>query len=902
MLWIIFGILGISLALAQSQLLSIEVSQIIIFILAVPTLFLLFLNKLSSLRIKKNCKWSLNNFKRYLLYIFLSAFTFSISNIYFQNQILSQLTNRSANAYALVQLEVLDISHKSSFSTIKDDNKSLSFNGKVLGIKAVGHKKIEPKDFWNEDLNKLEKLRLAWYPPTPEIKEGDVWQLKVRLKPPRGYFNGVGFDYEKWLFQKEIGARGYIVKSDFNKKLYESSFSFSKIRENVLERLLSSLSSPPIDNQSIDDNNIDYYNKSLALIIALITGENRFFDQSDWSLFSRTGITHLVIISGFHFTLIFGIVYFLFKFLISRIIYYKKKFELFVLKDYKDLNFAKNKIYSWILKILNYAEFLSFIKSDKFIVFISLNLLIIYAFFVGFSLPTQRALFMIIILIIWFILRRNQPFLFHFLLALAVVVLIDIHSLFSSSLWLSFGATFVIWLHIHTRKKLVNHTNKLNNIKILNNENLRTNHSHNIYNQFQKIYQYSAKAIIELFIIQLKVSVIVIPIVAYFFGKVSLFSPFINLLAIPLLGIVITPIALLSFLLFLIFEPIGVVLLKSIIYITEFLYQSLYWIDTFSVVWSVDISLSVTFITILIGLVLSFNLFPYRLFLLFLYIPVLYSYYSFSNNIKEGEFILSVIDVGQANATLVQTQNNNYLIDTAATNNFNNILESMAVDKIDAIFISSYDSDHSGGLYNILASIEVDELFINKEKRYVDFEDKLNDLEKKQTVKINTCTRGKSIISNGVILEIVHPSNNFLKQKNKHNNYSCVIRVQGYGGSALIPADIERQAEEYILNNVDNHKIKSDILIIPHHGSKSSSSIDFINSVSPSIGIVSSAYLNRYGHPHREIIERYESNNIKIYRTDYVGGISVFFRKDKIDIKSSREENSRFWNHNIEMM
>jgi len=147
----------------------------------------------------------------------------------------------------------------------------------------------------------------------------------------------------------------------------------------------------------------------------------------------------------------------------------------------------------------------------------------------------------------------------------------------------------------------------------------------------------------------------------------------------------------------------------------------------------------------------------------------------------------------------------------------------------------------------------------------------------------------KSIRLGNVSIETIWPINDMQSD----NNNSCVVKLQGKGGSVLLTGDVEIDAEQRLVHEYDE-QLHSDILLVPHHGSKTSSSSSFLEAVKPTYGIVSRNYYSAWSLPHSEVIDRYASKQIKLIDTALSGQITIEFYQDGYHIKRLREENL-FW-------
>ena len=192
--------------------------------------------------------------------------------------------------------------------------------------------------------------------------------------------------------------------------------------------------------------------------------------------------------------------------------------------------------------------------------------------------------------------------------------------------------------------------------------------------------------------------------------------------------------------------------------------------------------------------------------------------------------------------------------------------------KVDYIFISHFDQDHSLGCAKIIENLTVSNLILNKQLEENDIYKHIVSIAKQKKVNLIYVKAGDVITLNGVKIKILHPQEKLIAE-NSINNNSIVFKLEYKSFSILFTGDIENIAEEVILSK--NINLKADILKVAHHGSKTSSSQRFIEAVSPKIALIGVGKNNMFGHPNREVIERLQSYGTKIYRTDECGEISI---------------------------
>ncbi|THB68640.1 MAG: DNA internalization-related competence protein ComEC/Rec2 [Gammaproteobacteria bacterium] len=247
-------------------------------------------------------------------------------------------------------------------------------------------------------------LSLSWYKSNVVIKNGDVWQLHVRLKEPRSTFNNIPYDKERFFFLNNIGARGYVRKSNFNKIVKNDDGIISRLRSLIASR--------------IDDLFLE--NKNKEIVKALVVGDRSGFSSEQWRVFARTGTSHLVAISGLHIGLIATIGFFIGRFL-------------------------------WGLSI-RLSTLVAPIYCGGFTaVIVSL----LYSALAGFGIATTRALIMIAVAFIALLIKRNVSVMRILSIALAAVMVIDPFAILAKGFWLSFIAVLVILIICRDREKKV---------------------------------------------------------------------------------------------------------------------------------------------------------------------------------------------------------------------------------------------------------------------------------------------------------------------------------------------------------------------------------------------------------------------------------------------------------------
>ena len=478
---------------------------------------------------------------------------------------------------------------------------------------------------------------------------------------------------------------------------------------------------------------------------------------------------------------------------------------------------------------------------------------VFYSLLAGFSLPTQRALLMLTMLSITVISDRHVRVLDILSLTLLVVLLFDPLSILSAGFWLSFSAVAMI---LYT---LLYH---------------------------QKKHSWTENGATKAIRLQWKLSLMMAPVTLLFFQQIPLPGPVANLIAIPVVAFLIVPLVLLASLSFLVF---GSGFVDQYLYqLADFVLHTLWSLldglaDTADLPVSPDQSVAalagLSFSVLIIMLPAGLKLRKLAMAGMLAFLFPLHAH------MREGEFRVILLDVGQGLSAVIKTSQHTLLFDTGArfSKRFNAgdavvlpVLKSLSVDKLDTMIISHGDNDHSGGAAAILAGIKVKQVLSN-EKISID--------------DVTSCRAGMQWQWEGVSFRILHPAVN---ADMSGNNASCVLHVQSLYGSVLLPADIEKEAEHEIVSRYPD-KLHSNILIAPHHGSKTSSSDIFLDAVAPELVLFPAGWMNRYQHPAKTVIRRLADRGIASRETGVCGAISVQAEQGGISVESWRQSNRKIW-------
>ena len=658
-------------------------------------------------------------------------------------------------------------------------------------------------------------FRLACYRACPNFRADQHWQLLVRLKPPNGYANPQGFDYEKWLYTREIKATGYIVPSNKN-KLLKTTRDADSIREIIRDYIVKSVS----ENTIADSLELD----TKGAILALALGDKSYLKDSQQQLLTSNGLSHLMAISGLHIGLSVMPGFILAGFFWRRVAYVQRF----------------NRIaFQWGCCLVP---------------------AICYTALSGFGVPAIRSLLMIMVFAITQITRSSFSVHSRFGIALWLILLVEPLAPLQISFWLSFVATAILLL-----------LSKLNT---------------------------SGNALISLMRLQSQLFLLLMPVQLLIFGSLSLISPVINIVAIPFVSLILLPLILVLVALILISEMFITIpgieyLLLLVEQLVHLFWQCLLFIKPLTQA-SQYFASQVSYLVLLIYPLVFLLLVAINMRIKLLLIFIFYLFQIPFNKSRATDFRMLVLDVGQGLSVTLEYDNKVLIYDTAYGSKDFNVtpmtlqpwLKSLNYPAIELMFISHNDADHSGGLGEILNSWQVDELVVGPDVQLV--------ADSKFTPRLtNTCYQNQFWQWKDLSIRSLLP----LKHEDtllQGNDSSCVVLIQLNGLSILLTGDIETKAEQIFLRQYPNLTIN--ILLVPHHGSKTSSTGPFVKQLKPDLGIISSGYLNRFNLPSEIVMKRYQVNGVEMFNTANSGAVEITLDSfGKPIIKQWRLDNRNLW-------
>ena len=634
-----------------------------------------------------------------------------------------------------------------------------------------------------------------------EVHPGERWLLTVRLRRPHGHVNPHGYDYEAWLLERGIGATGYVRARGAQRLLGQRNSLPDRVeqaREAVRDRFVQQLGATP----------------AAGILAALAVGDQRAISGEEWRLFNRTGVTHLMSISGLHVTLVSGLAAWL------------------VAAGWRRAPRA-------VLRL----------PARKAAALAAIAAALGYTLLAGFAVPAQRTFYMVSVVAVALWAGRVASPVHTLALALAAVVAADPWAPLSPGMWLSFGAVALI---------------------------------------FYVAAGWSApeRRLAQWARMQWAITVGLAPAALLLFGQVSLAGPLANALAIPVVSVIVTPLALLAALL-----PFQFIL-ELAAWLVGWLLQFLEWCAALpGALWQQHVPPAWSIAAALAGALwlLAPRGVPWRAAGAALLAP---AFLLAPRSPAAGEAWVSAFDVGQGLAVLVRTATRALLYDAGpAYGGFGDsgervvlpALRGAGLERLDLLVLTHEDVDHIGGALSVLEAMPVEALASSLPRGHM-----LHSLAALR----RPCAAGEAWEWDGVRFAFLHPPRD--APPARRNDMSCVLRIATPGGAMLLTGDIEASAERRLLE-VGASAIRSDIMLMPHHGSRTSSSGPFIAAVAPRAAVVAAGYRNRFGHPNAEVLERYRAAGVRVWRTDLHGSIQVLLNGEGAAVQGERAMRARYW-------
>ena len=698
-------------------------------------------------------------------------------------------------------------------------------------------------------------LRIRWRG-AENVAIGQVYDFVLKPRTIANVLNQGGFNQQKYFLSQHIVGRAVVLAAKPAPDYTQLSLRRELI--NAMAPMLATLSQGDI-------------------IQALLLGDKSALTQAHIQAFRHTGTGHLVAISGLHLSVVCAWVFGVSFAMLSRLSASEGRRNLLI------------------------ALLLSAVST------------FFYAYLAGFSVATQRALIMIVVVLAMSLLRRYSSSWERLLWALFIVLVLDPLAVLSAGFWLSFIALAIILSQ--GRAKIIEQDGAANLL----------------LSRWQKWRLWAS----AFWAIQWRLSLGLGLMSAMLFGAMSVHSLWINLLVVPWFSLVVIPLCLLGLITWSISAWLGVASVSvfslanlsllpfdTLVTFASQLHGSWLTLSTTAVM-----ALSFTFIAYALWRVRFF--FPSRLgyhlplsaaglggnwafgyarviplsitwFSVALSLPLLLHltapYLAAAKGLERSSWQVHVLDVGQGLAVVIEQSGRALIYDTGAAygEGFSYadsvilpFLHARGLSKLDYLVVSHSDNDHAGGVNALLQAPTLRESTLHL---ISDVPIDVASLKQDGVLVIDLlpCQTGVTQWQ-GLTLTVMGDAG-----ASKGNNGSCVLKVSDKSLSVLLTGDIERERELALVNEY-HQGLNSAILISPHHGSRTSSTDAFIDAVAPELIIVPAGLNNRYGFPKPEVMHRYRFRQVPIYVTGEQGQISVRIEQSNWQVKTYRADFAPFW-------
>ena len=691
-----------------------------------------------------------------------------------------------------------------------------------------------------------EQLSLGWYPrrwlaegmqeeavPLPALEAGQRWQLRVRLKTPHGQLNPGGFDHELWMWERGLRVTGYV----------------RVVRDGPSPQLLASAQGQWLQRwrQRVRDQLLAKGEQQASLqavygvLAALVTGDQAAINPEDWDVFRATGVAHLMSISGLHITMLVSLMRSMVRVLWRRGV----RLSPYAVRS------------KWVLRwpVQTLANVLAWSAG------------LAYAVFSGWGVPAQRTVLMLGMAMALQMSGRRWPWSLIWLWCALGVLVVDPWALLQAGFWLSFVAVGVLLSSTPERVSPVVASDVQPDAP-----------QPGVVHRVHQLGVSAWGLLREQVLIMLALA----PLSVLFFGQWSLVGLLANMVAIVWVSYVVTPLALLG------------VLVPGVWALSAGLMWPLLQALQAMAQWSSAVLLWPVPPWPLAALALAgawLFMRPWALGLRLLGVPLVLPLLLWQPwRPALGEFDVWAPDVGQGNAVFVRTQSSTLLYDTGPRySEYSDAGERVLLPWLDRrreplsdVVLSHRDTDHTGGVHAVLMRYPGVTLWSSMTVP--------EDLSRAR--ELRTCAQGRSWRRDGVLFEFIHPQPGYEQIGTATNPGSCVLRISNGQRAVLLVGDIEAAQEAHMVHNQVLSQV--DVLLVPHHGSKTSSSEAFLQAVRPRWSWVQAGHMNRYGHPAGAVMARYADLGLPVVRTDWCG--ALHWRSDVPERTDCwRQQARRYW-------
>ncbi len=700
------------------------------------------------------------------------------------------------------------------------------------------------------DCPRARRLRLSWasfgpagdarHEAVPAPWPGERWRLNVRLKRPHALHNPGTFDAELRALEEGVAAAGYVAAPRAatwrNERLAPNGWRSPAVAIEAARAALRAAM-----REALRDAREDV----AGVLVALAVGDQAAIPTRSWEIFNRTGVGHLMSISGLHVTMLAG---------------------LSVLAARRALRTRAAAASGLLLRW----------PAARMAWLVGVTTAFLYSGLAGWGIPAQRTCWMVAVAGFALAFGRTRSTAHVLALAAAVVTLLDPWAPLAAGFWLSFAAVGAITLHgSATRLRAAasgapTRPGRLARVRALLREAVGT--------------QWAA-------------TLALLPLGALFFSSVSLVGPLANAFAIPLVSGLITPLALLAAGLAPVSPWLGGMLLVPAATLTAWMLDLLAWLAALP--WAIAVlaepgAVALALAALAVALLLWPVPVPARGAALAGLLPLLAARTPLA---PPGGLRVTALDVGQGMSVLVETSQRRLLYDTGPAYGGDSEagarvivpwLRARGIDRLDALVVSHLDSDHSGGAPSVLRNLRIDWIAGSLPAGHP---------AREAGAPFRECRRGETWRWGEVRFEFLHPGPEPARgAKSPSNASSCVLLVEAPAARVLLTGDIEAAQERALVARLGAAGLRADLMLAPHHGSATSSSTEFLQAVAPSFVVAQLGYRNRFGHPAPRVAQRYRAAGIPLLRSDRDGAVVLEFAPGRAPrLERSRVDDRRYW-------
>jgi len=692
------------------------------------------------------------------------------------------------------------------------------------------------------------RIRLTVSGDTPNLSTGDRIGFLARIKSIRNFSNPGGFDYQRYMAFKKVWGSAYV-----------SADKLTIIEKNAHKGVWAIIS----DARHLMSDLIDQVGdkEQQGVLKALIVGDRSAISPELRTSFNRVGAGHLLAISGLHIGIIATASFLFFKWILSH-------FRFFLL-------------HAW---------------TKKGAVFLSIVPVLVYGLLSGMSPSTQRAVIMVIVFLMAFLVEREHDLINTLAIAAMIILIVHPPSVFSISFQFSFAAVLAIIYGISRLSPIWPSSQ----------------------NRTQK--QIWSKAAIKLYYFFMTSFFAVIgtlPLVMRYFNQVSLVGLPANIIFIPLIGFVVVPLGIMAVCLYPLTVTGALVCLKAGSAVLEYVIKIINLISgwTFAAIKTVTPNYLEIFCFYILFWVLlnlksdqvgnplaiskdrrnqSKNSVQKPMVIVGLLTVLIFSVnmaYWLYQRYWHDDLRVTMIDVGHGNAALLELPYGRTMLVDGGGFSDNRVFDVGAsivapflwqkkIRSVDTLVLSHANSDHLNGLIYIAENFHVKHVWINHEAADTFGYRLFMETIKKNNIQMPAYHKIAGVHNiNGVHIDILYPQEDFIEKRKTEtwrnlDNNSLILRASLKDVSFLFPGDIKARAEYELVSTLGD-KLRSSVLLAPHHGSKTSSSERFLEKVKPEVVVISSRYKSRFGFPHPSVLKRYQDMGCRVIETAHNGAVSM---------------------------